>query len=53
MSDKTHDTPDVTFDRLDRETDRPQTEDLRGKAAATRDRSAHRRHHWLYEDLLN
>jgi len=33
--------------------DRPEPVDLRGTAAATRDRSTHRRYAWLYEDLLN
>ncbi len=30
----------------------PQVADLRAAQTRENDRSAHRRHHWLYEDLL-
>ncbi|MEM8577191.1 MAG: hypothetical protein AAGF60_05025 [Pseudomonadota bacterium] len=33
--------------------ERPAPIDLRGEAMARKDKSTHRRHHWLYEDLLN
>ena len=41
----------VTFDGLEPKAKRPEPKDLR--PVLSRDRSAHRRHHWLYEDLLN
>ncbi|MEL6573874.1 MAG: hypothetical protein AAFQ64_19655 [Pseudomonadota bacterium] len=53
MTDKTSTEPVVTFDGLKEAHDRPEPVDLRGNATAKRDRSAHRQHHWLYEDLLN
>ena len=34
-------------------TDASAPEDVRGEVTKTADRSLHRRHHWLYEDLLN
>lgn len=43
----------VTFEGEPPNPARPDPVDLRGSAMATKDRSAHRRHHWLYEDLLN
>jgi len=33
--------------------DRPTVQDVRSQTLARRDRSEHRRHAWLYEDLLN
>ncbi|MEL7099803.1 MAG: hypothetical protein AAGM84_13310 [Pseudomonadota bacterium] len=43
----------VTFDGAQPRSDRPDPVDLRSAQTATKDKSAHRRHHWLYEDLLN
>jgi len=31
----------------------PEVQDVRSQVLTRRDRSAHRRHAWLYEDLLN
>ena len=53
MTEAQLDRPDVTFEGLKDLPDRPDPADLRGEAMAKRDRSVHRRHHWLYEDLLN
>ena len=33
--------------------ERAEAEDIRGETTTSRDLSAHRRHAWLYEDLLN
>ena len=45
---------DPTSPRKDEETrELREVADLRGRTTTQRDASAHRRHTWLYEDLLN
>ena len=50
---QTHPDATQTEDTRDKAADSPKPADLRGEATVKRDRSQHRRHHWLYEDLLN
>ncbi|WP_375260097.1 hypothetical protein [Citreimonas sp.] len=54
MTDGTDKTPAPAEDRpREAQAQPPHVEDLRGRTTTRHDRSAHRSHAWLYEDLLN
>ena len=50
---KTEPATERTPDRQNLQGQRVQAIDVRARALVEGDRSAHRRHTWLYEDLLN
>jgi|OM-RGC.v1.037548342 hypothetical protein len=52
MTDRPETTLQTAAQGVSARADRPEAQDIRGRTTTSSDRSVHRRHAWLYEDLL-